>query len=100
MKPTNQFISDVRTIISTTRTVAVRSVDFQRVIEVFADDIIYVYQDEDIIRFLSSSRAKEPFYVLGEGSNILFTNDFDGIILKIETKGIQIVSKTDNKITK
>ncbi|MCL2131811.1 MAG: UDP-N-acetylmuramate dehydrogenase [Lentimicrobiaceae bacterium] len=67
-------------------------------IEVFAADIIYAYQDEDIIRFLSSSRAKEPFYVLGEGSNILFINDFDGIILKIETKGIQIVSKTDKQV--
>ena len=31
IKPTNQFISDVRTIISTARMAAVRSVDFQRV---------------------------------------------------------------------
>jgi UDP-N-acetylmuramate dehydrogenase len=67
-------------------------------IEVFAGDIVYICQDEDIIQFLSSSKAKKPFYVLGEGSNVLFTQDYEGVILKMETKGIDIVSKTDKEV--
>ena len=67
-------------------------------IDVFAKEIIFVYDDEDIIRFLSSTRSKEQFYVLGDGSNVLFTKDYDGIILKMETKGIELVSQMDNQV--
>ena len=64
-------------------------------IDVYAKDIVYIRQNEDIMRFLSKN---EPFYVLGEGSNVLFTNDYEGIILKMETKGIKLVSKTDKEV--
>jgi UDP-N-acetylmuramate dehydrogenase len=64
-------------------------------IDVYAKDIVYIHQDEDVMRFLARN---EPFYVLGDGSNVLFTNDYDGIILKIETKGIKFVSKTDKEV--
>jgi len=36
--------------------------------------------------------------VLGGGSNILFTKNFDGIILKNEIKGIEIVNKDDDYV--
>jgi UDP-N-acetylmuramate dehydrogenase len=39
-----------------------------------------------------------PHLILGGGSNILFTKDFDGLIIKDELKGIEIVSETDDKI--
>ncbi|MBE9491886.1 MAG: FAD-binding protein, partial [Bacteroidetes bacterium] len=29
--------------------------------------------------------------ILGEGSNILFTRDYDGIVLRVNNKGIQLV---------
>ena len=67
-------------------------------IEVFAKDVVYIREDEDIIQFLASERAKEPFYVLGDGSNVLFTQDYEGVILKMETKGISLVSKTDKQV--
>jgi UDP-N-acetylmuramate dehydrogenase len=36
---------------------------------------------------------------LGGGSNILFTHDFDGIIIKNEIKGIDVVRETDTHIS-
>ena len=35
---------------------------------------------------------------MGEGANILFTKDFEGTILKMETKGIEIVSEDSNTV--
>lgn len=34
--------------------------------------------------------------ILGSGSNILFTKDFDGVVLKNNLKGIEIVNEDDN----
>jgi len=34
--------------------------------------------------------------VLGEGSNVLFTGDFDGTVLAIETRGVQVESDGDS----
>ncbi len=67
-------------------------------IDVFADRFITINQDEDIIKFLASDYIKEPFYILGEGSNVLFTKDIKGTILKMETKGIDVVSIENNKV--
>lgn len=34
--------------------------------------------------------------VLGGGSNVLLTRDFDGLVMKNELKGIELISETDN----
>ena len=39
---------------------------------------------------------KTPNLVLGGGSNILFTKNFDGIVLKNELKGIEFVKEDEN----
>lgn len=39
-----------------------------------------------------------PLMVLGGGSNILFTKDYDGLVLKNDLKGIQIVKEDDRHI--
>src|SRR4029453_52337 len=45
---------------------------------------------EDLQRVLTDRRvAGVPLLVLGGGSNLLFTQDFDGLVLKIEIPGIQ-----------
>ena len=38
----------------------------------------------------------KPTLVLGGGSNILFTADYDGLIIKNELKGIELVSEDDD----
>ncbi len=48
---------------------------------------------EEIQEMIQSSLFKEnPFLLLGGGSNILFTKDFDGIVLKINNKGKEIIA--------
>ncbi|MCP4312192.1 MAG: UDP-N-acetylmuramate dehydrogenase [Bacteroidetes bacterium] len=39
-----------------------------------------------------------PLLVIGEGSNILFTKDFDGLILKPDMKGIDILEENESEV--
>jgi len=39
---------------------------------------------------------KYPLLILGGGSNILFTKDFDGLVLKNELKGIELVNEDND----
>ncbi|MCQ2959071.1 MAG: UDP-N-acetylmuramate dehydrogenase [Bacteroidales bacterium] len=58
--------------------------------------IFFSYNDDDeLISFLKKDFRKDlPFFILGGGSNILFTKNFQGTIIHPETKGIQIVEET------
>lgn len=40
----------------------------------------------------------KSFLVLGGGSNILFTKDFDGLIIKMEIKGIKVLKETASEV--
>jgi UDP-N-acetylmuramate dehydrogenase len=51
---------------------------------------------EDIQQVLASDLPLNPFLTLGGGSNILFTTDFNGLVLKNDVGGIEIV-KEDNE---
>lgn len=54
---------------------------------------------QDIQTFLNTSRYKKyPKLILGGGSNLLFTKDFDGVIMKINTKGIIKISETEDHV--
>ena len=44
----------------------------------------------------SSMDAKHSLLILGAGSNVLFTKDFDGLLLKNELKGIELVKEDDS----
>jgi UDP-N-acetylmuramate dehydrogenase len=41
----------------------------------------------------------EKHLILGGGSNILFTSDFDGLIIKTELKGIEVIDESDEVVT-
>ncbi|MDH5603334.1 MAG: UDP-N-acetylmuramate dehydrogenase [Cyclobacteriaceae bacterium] len=36
--------------------------------------------------------------ILGGGSNLLFTKDFDGVVIKVDIKGIQVVSEDEDHL--
>lgn len=57
--------------------------------------IRFRHEDElpAILRFASSYPGKVLF--LGGGSNLLFTEDWDGLIIKIETSGIELLDEDD-----
>lgn len=54
---------------------------------------LIVIENEDELRDIKVDLNN--YIVLGGGSNVLFTKDFDGIILKNEIKGKQIVEEND-----
>ncbi|HNW97836.1 MAG TPA: UDP-N-acetylmuramate dehydrogenase [Bacteroidales bacterium] len=54
---------------------------------------------QDIQTFLNTARYKSrQKLILGGGSNILFTNDFNGVVVKINTKGIIKVKESEQNI--
>jgi UDP-N-acetylmuramate dehydrogenase len=55
--------------------------------------------EEELEELLSSEVYKnERHLILGGGSNILFTKDFDGLIIKVDLQGIKQQEETDDTI--
>jgi UDP-N-acetylmuramate dehydrogenase len=64
-----------------------------------ADCLISIRSEKDAIALFSGSKSyKKPFLILGSGSNILFTSDFKGTIIRPEFGGIK-VEQEDGKTT-
>ena len=56
--------------------------------------------EKELTKLLKSEIAqKELLFILGGGSNILLTKDFNGIVLANEIKGIEVISENDNHTT-
>lgn len=56
-----------------------------------------ITQRNDLVHFVRDERlATYPRLVLGGGSNILFTKDFDGVVLLNNLKGITIIDSSDD----
>lgn len=55
--------------------------------------------ESDFLEFVSSYELKpEEIMVLGEGSNFLFTDDFDGTVFYPTIKGIEIVEENEEQV--
>jgi UDP-N-acetylmuramate dehydrogenase len=58
-----------------------------------------VQTDDELIQLISSlTHDNSPYMLLGGGSNILFTSDYDGTVIKIATLGKTVVSETAEEI--
>ncbi|PWL32080.1 UDP-N-acetylmuramate dehydrogenase [uncultured Roseivirga sp.] len=55
----------------------------------------FAFQNLDSLQLALKHAAKAPLLVLGGGSNILLTQDFDGLVLKNELKGIKLLNETN-----
>ncbi len=57
--------------------------------------------NEDELRSLLQTDLykNEKILILGGGSNILFTKDFDGLVIKADLKGIEVVDENDEIIS-
>jgi len=61
----------------------------------FAD----ITHDDQILEILDSDNYKRyAKLILNGGSNILFTKDFDGLVLRVKTEGIQLVEDNNDHV--
>ncbi|MBL4861975.1 MAG: UDP-N-acetylmuramate dehydrogenase [Crocinitomicaceae bacterium] len=66
-------------------------------IEVFAKRFSSFSNVEELVQLLQE-RNNDPLLILGGGSNILFTRDFDGLVLKNEILGFEIIEEDDASV--
>jgi UDP-N-acetylmuramate dehydrogenase len=58
-----------------------------------------VFSEEELIKLLSNETLKqEKKFILGGGSNILFTTDFEGMIIKVSISGINVIEEIDESV--
>ncbi|MBO6794294.1 MAG: UDP-N-acetylmuramate dehydrogenase [Balneolaceae bacterium] len=64
-----------------------------------AGTLIEIHSIEDLQRAFELIKQQDAeFLILGGGSNILFVDDFDGVILNIKLKGISIIEETEDHV--
>jgi UDP-N-acetylmuramate dehydrogenase len=69
-------------------------------ISVLARYFIVVRSIDEIQQVITSKIFRSsPHLILGGGSNLLFTKDFDGVVIKVELNGIKVVSENDETVT-
>ncbi|MCC7332028.1 MAG: UDP-N-acetylmuramate dehydrogenase [Flavobacteriales bacterium] len=66
-------------------------------IEVQTNSFVEVNSIDKLKEVLKNNQSE--ILILGGGSNILFTKDFAGLIIKNNIKGIDVVDENDNEIT-
>ena len=61
----------------------------------FAKYYLTVNSAEDLIQFFNEANfpEQEKILLLGEGSNLLFINDFNGLIIHPEIDGIRLINE-------
>jgi UDP-N-acetylmuramate dehydrogenase len=60
---------------------------------------IELLTEEDVFSFFSAFKGyPKPFMFLGGGSNMLFTKDFPGTVVRLCTKGIQVVEEDNDSV--
>ena len=67
-------------------------------IDVQTKNLVHLERIEDIPELLGSGFLKSTFFILGGGSNILLTKDFDGTMIHPVFKGIEKVKETSDHI--
>ena len=66
--------------------------------DVKADRLWILCSREEEEEFLRSPWAKQPFFILGSGANVLFTKDFHGSVVHLETQGIRMGAARDGRV--
>ena len=66
-------------------------------LEISAQALIEIHQTEELPEILEQSKDTQ-ILILGGGTNILFTQNFSGKILKMSTRGIEIIEQTSSSV--
>ncbi|AZQ62082.1 UDP-N-acetylmuramate dehydrogenase [Flammeovirga pectinis] len=58
-----------------------------------------IAKSSDELSQIISENLTNQFMVIGGGSNVLFTKDYEGLIIKNEIKGFEVIDETDSTVT-
>ena len=65
-------------------------------VEAKADELILLESPEDYIELLKICDLKNiPYFVLGDGSNVLFTQDYHGTLIKSQLNNVSIINEDE-----
>ncbi|MBX7205867.1 MAG: UDP-N-acetylmuramate dehydrogenase [Bacteroidia bacterium] len=68
-------------------------------IEVQADKLVHIQTLEQLKELIRSGAfTSGPFLILGGGSNVLFTKDVKGLVVRNELKGIEVLREDDSYV--
>ncbi|MFS8131356.1 MAG: UDP-N-acetylmuramate dehydrogenase [Candidatus Dojkabacteria bacterium] len=67
-------------------------------ISVKAKKFIIVENDSELKELFDNNEFKTEIFILGGGSNVVFTQDFEGTIIKLDTKGVKVNNEDENNI--
>lgn len=68
-------------------------------VEVKAKYFVAIHRESDLLELLQLPLWKsQPVLILGGGSNILFTRDFDGIVVQSCIKGLEILEENESEV--
>lgn len=55
-----------------------------------------IFSNDDILNLFNDEKFKDiPFFVIGSGSNLLFSKDFDGLLIHSGFRGFEVVKEDD-----
>ena len=64
-----------------------------------ADFYVSVTNQDEIKEALAFARERElPILILGGGSNIVFENDFHGLVIHLKLRGVKLIQETDEHV--
>ncbi len=67
-------------------------------VDVKCSQLITLEQEEEIQSLFQEKIIQRKFLILGYGSNILFTQDFNGVVIQLKTKGIGKIKETEEEV--
>ena len=59
-------------------------------------NLIVAESDNDIIQLFKNQIFKNKYYIIGGGSNLLFTSPFEGTIIQLKTSGITVLQEDND----
>ncbi len=67
-------------------------------IDAHAAEFVEVHSLQELNTLFLDKRLRQPLLILGGGSNMLFTKDFAGLVVKMNLKGIELLSEDEHYV--